>query len=460
MENKNIFLIIPTTFQKWAGGLLIATIAGACLAFLPDGYIYVPTLFIGTIITLWFLWRPKSVLLVFVFIAYMSVGVRFSRLDNLPITGSLDVIMFAWLSVVGSLYMIAKGSAIRLMRTADKIFLLWLALMVVSIFVSPDKITSISKVVRYIAYFVFLLLVKIHFRTERDRRKLLYALLASGIPPMIVALLQFVLHLPSLSVYVSHVSFRPRVFGAGPWALGALLLVELSILLALIPYNKAHNKAGTQWVTIYIVLAVSGILSTFYRSAWLGLIALLGCALFFANRRQVAVAIIALSGVVAFVPQIIQRFMLLFEPGSNLYNRYRLWQWGIQVVTRSLPSLIFGRGWGSFAYYSAHLNGAPTIVETAESQYVEVFFSLGIVGLLVFLALLFALGYQAYMVRTRFPPSHEYHLLGSAQLMALSGIAAMSISYATLSVPSGGFQFWVLTSIFLSSMANRKQKGG
>jgi O-antigen ligase len=384
-----------------------------------------------------------------ILIVLMIVTVSINLPFDFPIRLGMDVILSSLVIVRAFIWLInAPTENVRLTQVS-KIHILFIGSMLLSTLLSPDIIGGISYAVRQISYLCLCLLIPVYFPKAEDVRRLLILILTASIAPLIFALWGLFNNLKTLSALLHNVTYRAEVIGntSGPWALSAFFLVIIAATYALLLYYQ--NKKETAKVIILMVFSAAllvGLMSTFYRSAWIGFVAML----LFSSRRKLSLAVffVIIIGVLSFIfPQVLQRIMDAFTAGSTVYGRLGMWQWTLQVLFTNPVRLITGYGMDAFYSVLQEIGGAPwASVPSPHNYYLEIFFSQGIPGLGLFIALLYQIYQMASNIikRTKDP---LYRAAAEGILLMVVGIATMSISTGPLGNSSPAFYFWVFTAI-------------
>lgn len=190
--------------------------------------------------------------------------------------------------------------------------------------------------------------------------------------------------------------------GANP--LGAYMLVIITLLVALRPWPQRK----TAW-SIVLALCLGALVFSFSRSAWLGTLVALLCVVILRlqTRRQwqqaglvsLGIAILMVTAFFAFQDnRFAQNALYHTDDNSTVAvssNDQR--SSALLAGARDVLHNPLGRGVGSAGPASVHNTAAPA--RLAENYYLQIGQELGWVGLLAYLAVSFAVGFQLWRQR-------------------------------------------------------------
>ena len=168
-----------------------------------------------------------------------------------------------------------------------------------------------------------------------------------------------------------------------PNILGAFLAI--AAIFALDRLLCALKKGGWSVYALSLLLSVSGLLLTFSRGAWLG--AFFGFCLYFLE--SLAPKKDRLFSFAPFFSPVLQRILSIFSPDSSMSYRFSLWK---SVFSLPFTSLLFGVGEGRRALLSLLspvMAAGLEKIEHTHSLYLHILLAEGLLGLLLFLLLIF-----------------------------------------------------------------------
>jgi len=307
-----------------------------------------------------------------------------------------------------------------------------------------------------LSYISLFLLAENFLAGERWRKLALYAVLGSGFLVALYGVLQF-----------ASLEFLPRDFirqdWLGPFSTIGNPIFLGSYLLLLVPlpfyFLKESSRAGKVFLLLLSLFFTASLVLTGSRGAWLGLAALLFFFLFTEKNRRllltatslmvmVLIVLLFLAGLggVSLWERLRSSFSLV--PENTLVQRLYIW-------SRALPTIlerpIFGWGPDSFGVAfpqnadeeSLRLFNGYVFVDKAHCDLIQVAVTLGIVGLIAYLAFLIRLFGLIY------PRRHSDPLLPYA-LPALFGyLVSLQLSFSVVSVAP---VFWALAGISLGGI--------
>ncbi len=168
-----------------------------------------------------------------------------------------------------------------------------------------------------------------------------------------------------------------------PNILGAFLAV--CAIFALDKLLFALKNGGWSVYALSFLLSLAGLLLTFSRGAWMG--AFFGLCFYFwqavKKRRG------RLFSFVPFFSPFFARFLSIFSPDSSMSYRYSLWK---SIFSLPFTSLLFGVGEGKGALLSLLspvMAAGLEKIEHTHSLYLHILVAEGLLGLSLFLALVF-----------------------------------------------------------------------
>jgi O-antigen polymerase len=316
----------------------------------------------------------------------------------------------------------------------NKVLLLAIGYLSLSAFwsVGNDKYVQISF---YLLLFSLFLLIQTNLKKLKDFYKLVFFLISLSLPAILISYYQI---FSGLFYEYADVDIH-RVSGPfdSPNLLGSLLLLTSSLSLILFLYfKKIKEKKYNLFLLTYLFLSLPIFITTFSRSAWLGLVIFLG--IFSLQKRKLFIIIILLFSILLST-------MLTLEPTrerlagfsehtmfDSMYARKDIWRMSYK---KFLAKPFLGYGAGSFATV---INDAKESHNGTENPHNDlVFFSLegGLMGLIAYLIIV--LSFYYYTLRYHY----QLHKLSKKQsgifpsIFIISwGILALLIAFSMISI--------------------------
>jgi O-antigen ligase len=437
--------------------IVIAVLIGLAAYVINPLYIFFGLLAaIGCIVSL-FAPRLYLQIMIIALISTMAINIP----SDFPIRLGVDVFISSILIIRAFIWVTLDAPKNYRLQKVSKFQLFFIISMLLSTLLSPDIISGVSYTFRQISYLAFCLMLPAYFSKERDVYRLLVLVILASLPSLISSLWGLYTNLAFLKVIGHKVTYRAEVLGdaGGPWALSAFFLVIIAVSFTLIVYFlKIKNIQKTIFTITFVGIVILGLISTFYRTGWISFI----CMIFVvAARRHLKIAaffILVLVVLYILLPQIGERLYNAFDPKSTVYGRIELWTWTLKTIIADPVHLITGYGQSAFYLVKQEVGGAVWMeVVSPHNYYLSILFSQGIPGLTLFILML----YQIYLLSlntSKKTDSPLYHSVAEGLLLALVGMAVMSIATSPFGNPSAAFYFWVLVGIGMIADNDIKQQ--
>jgi O-antigen ligase len=284
-----------------------------------------------------------------------------------------------------------------------------------SLFTSESPYTSATEVARILAAVSMFLVVDRLLATERDARRVMAAILASAVVPLLVAMSGLALGFRLTETKDQLQRLTSTFSQSNPF--GHFLVVLIVAAVALLPHVVRRHQ-----VVLGVLLAgmLPALLLTYTRGAWIGLIVGLVVVGIVDNRALLAVLVVGILLVLVAVPSVTGR---VTEIGSNPYPDQRLdslaWRfhhWG-EVLPLANGNPITGIGLKVTAQKTDKL---------PHNDYVRAYVETGVIGLLAYVLLLAALVVTGWRALRRSP--HRGFRRGVAV-----GFLAYAVAFAVVS---------------------------
>ncbi|MCB4811349.1 O-antigen ligase family protein [Methylovorus menthalis] len=337
---------------------------------------------------------PTLIVLGLIFIADRYVLFLLVLLVRASIDQILDTTKFAGIGLGGALNALIILIAFLAYLQADKhirkiLFSIWLpflAAYIIAIVLSPERVPSIKLYLSLISTAAVLMLGMHLVKTEKDFFKWLKIILLSSVIPLLYGFVMLAVH--SMHHFGSRINStfnHPNVF--------AFYLV-LVISIGFYAWKSESDFLGKnlkKWLPIYLAILCLMLVLTQTRSAWLGFAAFFTVYALLYERRYL-ILVVAMPIVALMIPEVRDRLNDLSSGnemvGYAKLNSYawRKYLWECAMNWMQPAKYIFGYGAESFKHYS--IDFFPLAGPTGAAShniYYQVFFEMGIVGLLAYI---------------------------------------------------------------------------
>lgn len=418
------------------------------LAFIPG------ILFIYIVLTLFvsFLF-PKTGLFLIIFIRpcldIFSTN-YITNLNNLRINlaSLLAIITIVFACYVAIIYR-AKLAKIPLKIP----LILFLAISLFSIIITPYLFLSITEFIRLLSIFSLYILCFALISNNDDLIKLLKIIIFSAMIPSCIAYWQFItktgLVLPYEGIY-------NRVYGTfghpSPFAFFLLIPISLGLFFFL-----AGNKRKVENIFLLILsfLYAIPLILTFTRGAWFSLFLILFIIGIFKFRKFLLIIIILGLLTYFFIPLIHARIYSLtdFSRYSSIEWRLNLWK---DLISLSKENIYFGQGLGTaqiISYGKLSYLSEPTF---SHNDYLKILFENGIAGVALYLLLLFSV--LGYLIKFYFQISNKNLKTLLVFILALTlSLFLASLTDNILRSTALMWAYWALLGSLFSILLKQKQ---
>jgi O-antigen ligase len=272
--------------------------------------------------------------------------------------------------------------------------------------------------------------------SERRLRAVIWTMIASGLVSALIVYIDYstgerLVSTAEAAVSAEFDGFARSAGGSdqNPTTAAQMLMVSAGLLLGQIVRHGRYRLAGA--LLLLACLGALGIMSA--RSAVLGLVAMAGLVLLSLRRERgsaiVAAGLLGLLALALFLapPALVERFAVLgdWSGDPTLYRRLSYLRAGADLFA---GSPIWGVGPGNFPLYFAgadfrYLPGREPVPRELHNMYADVAVELGIVGFLLFAALVVK-GLRSAAAAAKL--SNPLGWSGFAVMLALSGLLVAS----------------------------------
>ena len=232
---------------------------------------------------------------------------------------------------------------------------------------------------------LFIIIVPVMVRTRRDARWMIGAYLVVGLPYALGTIFAGPLHLYSQATILG--AQRPEVFGASSSGLG--ILNALFACLAFGQMLYAKKEAVRLGFGLLVSIYTGGVVMSFGREAWVGLLLAVWVILWFRFKSPIALL---------FPLALLPLMLLIFPDIINFFNpakvygidRINIWQDAIAIWQRSPYT---GVGAGNYQFFD--LAYGTDVVGMAHNQFLEVLAEMGVQGFIFLLVTIIMIGRAA-----------------------------------------------------------------
>lgn len=243
-----------------------------------------------------------------------------------------------------------------------------------------------------------------------------------------------------IAVRIYSVFTNPNIFAE-------YLVMTIPLGVGLMWYTKSMKKkmlfmAGVGLLLIALVMTMS-------RGGWLGIFVAAFIFVLIVDKRLLLLSIPIILIMIPFLPKsILERFISI---GSNVDSSI-LYRTKIYDITFHLikDNFINGVGFGYIPFkqvFETYIRTMP--IYHAHNTFLEIFAEGGIIGLLVFLYMIFSILKNANLYLAKSDDKYIKYL-GAGAIASLFGILANGMTEHILYMPRIIFTFWILIGIIIS----------
>ncbi len=376
---------INNSSHKRANFMILLGMLCGVLTLLVDP-LFIPSVILGIILIILIFSTPEIGILLSIFLLPF-----FSFLSNPTISLSILVLV----TFLAYIFKIIRGKRII------KIELIDFAVIVFGVMIYFGGVISVGREVSYqsalltcslmIGYFLVVNLM----RTQKWLNRCFIALASSATLVSLAGILQYFFGTLNVSWldrdYFPDIKGRVTVLFENSNVLAAYLVMVFPLVLCCFLNSSGKNRLLTLISSVSIFTCI---IFTWSRGAWLALI--ISCLLYFLmyskkTLRFLCAIIFIIPFAVFILPDnIIRRFMSIGDMADSSIS-YRVYTWkGTFNAIRE--NLLGGVGYGTETYREYYPTYSYAGMETAEhshSLYLQLWFSLGIIGLIIFAVLMF-----------------------------------------------------------------------
>ncbi|MRT27580.1 O-antigen ligase [Herbaspirillum sp. CAH-3] len=343
-------------------------------------------------------------------------------------------------------------------RKAAVVWLILIAVEAVGVVVTPVPSFGVKMALAFCSYFAVFVCAFYTVRTQDDFRFMVRIIVGSSVIPVIYGLISIALKGAGgiSTLRVQSTFTHPNIF-----AFYLTLVISLGLYVLKSSTFKLSSIQRVSF-TAYVGLLAVMLLLTQTRSAWLAcfLLFVLYGALF---ERRYLVYILVLCCLAMLIPSVQQRIMDL-DAGNSMANYAKLnsfaWRvllWDSALKWMSASRYFTGYGVEAFGFYAPLFFPMAGNTEwSAHNVYVQLFFDVGLLGLLAY----FAVFYQCFRALLKY---YKRDRLAAGILMcALVQYLVVSASDNMLGYLAFNWYFWTAMGMGWSLCSNleRQEKVG
>lgn len=364
-----------------------------------DHYIYLLSLPIAIVIGLVFLFdRYFFFLLVILTRSSLDVVFNSIKLGSFGIGAVLNALVI----LIAILTIFEKPNPIQPdITNIKRAWIIFLTLSFLSLTYSPAVLQSVKVFLIYVSYASMFLLGTKLVNSQSDFDKWIKVVALSSIIPVLYGLFCIVFGGRGMAFSYQE-GFRLRSTFPHPNPFAPYLVLMITVCFYI--YKSKITSIGNglrKTLPLYILLLVAMLIMTKTRSGWVA------CYMFFflyavMHERKYLFIVILAPFVALLIPEVQERVLDLTSDndfGSSGYGRLNSYAWRLKIWSDSLAWMskthyLTGYGLYSFIHHSTSFAMANAFQKqdfdiNAHNIYVQLFFELGIFGLLAFLYLMF-----------------------------------------------------------------------
>lgn len=449
LDSSQMLVIGAAVMVAVLVGLILPVVAGL----LGDSYARLAALPVLFVLGGIFIFN-KRLLLVLVLLLRASgdIVLESTRVGSTGASAGLGGAINALIVLIALLYFIEKP---RLLP--PKAALVWIILLAVEAFgvvVSPNPGSGIKTALAMSSYFAVFVCAFYVVRTQEDFRYMVRLIIASSIIPVLYGIVSI-----GLNAGGGFSNFRLQSTFTHPNILAFYLTLVISLGLYVLksPTFKLSPLQRYGFVAYMGVLFLL-LLLTQTRSAWAACFLLFVMYGVLFERRYLAY-ILVLCCLALLVPSVQQRLLDL-DAGNTVATyaklnsfawRVYLWESALKWMTSS--RYLIGYGVESFGYYASIFFPLAGNVEwKAHNVFVQLFFDVGAVGLVAYLAVF----YQCFRALIRLYPKDR--LAGGILICTLVEYFVVSASDNMLGYLAFNWYFWIVIGMGWSLNFNLERK--
>lgn len=346
---------------------------------------------------------------------------------------SFSLSLFIILTAAGYGIKLVRGKRIFKAELIDVFVILFMLMLLASGVVSAGGAVSLSETVVCCSLMFGYFLVVNLMRTAEWIDRCVNAIISSGVITAAYGVAQYLLGEAKTgwidTRYFTNIEGRVVSSFDNPNVLAAYLVIVFPFLL--LKLSQAKTFKGRLLALICTATVVACIVLTYSRSAWIAVIAI-AVVYGIINSKKVFKCLFALCFAVPLLPfvlpsSVIERFLSIGDI-SETSNFYRVYTW--RGTLEAIKTNLFGGfGYGMEAYEQVYPRFAYAGIEAAEHShnlYLQIVFSMGIVGLVVFSVIIFLFAQRNFEL-CRNSSVRSYSRVASAAFVSVIGALIVGV---------------------------------
>ncbi len=301
------------------------------------------------------------------------------------------------LSLLSLFSLVIKGVCDRKFRWRfDGMGFLILGMLAIYLIASIFSFAQLNSLSIFLVYMSFMLFYFVVINTVRTRKQLFDALalfVLSGALVCLYGVAQYVFGWDTASAWMDEEMFtdiKMRVYSTleNPNVLGEYILLVIPVCVGLV-WERSKKLSKALYVALAGLMFLTLIL-TFSRGCWIGFIIVAGVYVTFVCGKLWGLALIALPFVPMLIPEsIINRFVSVGDM-TDSSTSYRVYIWfGTFGMLKDFWASGIGPGTQAFKSVYPFYSYSGIVAPHSHNMFLQVFVESGIVGISIFLILLF-----------------------------------------------------------------------
>ncbi len=355
--------------------------------------------------------------------------IPFSNIFEHPSATMFMLIVFSFLGFA-SKYI--RGKRVLKMELLDASVLIFSALMLLGgVFTAGGLESTYSAIMYTVFLLMYFLVVNSYIRKTWIYRGIKLVVISTSIVAVIGVFEDGVISSSWVDMSAfSDIGARISSFLGNPNMLGVYLVIVFPLILAqMIVSDRIRSKLG--YAIGALAVAVCTVM-TWSRGAWLGIIVTTVLFLVLYNFKSIwliAAGIVTSPIWFSFLPEsVIKRFMsILSMSDTSILYRFNTWRGVLNMIWDNILS---GIGVGESAFknvYSLYAVSGTETVMHSHNLYLEITLSLGIVGTVVFAAIIVMYSQKCFADITRRRVDSKSRIMISAGLSGIAGALVMGL---------------------------------
>ncbi len=344
-----------------------------------------------------------------------------------------------------------------------RLVLLFVGLATLSVALTPTS-WSINEWLRLLSGVSFFFSAGLVLQEKNKFDRFSLSLLIAVCVPLVLSIFQLLELLPY--EYWDWINQQPigRVSGTYQHPLDIVFFLVYAVPVALYRWEEASNRITEKiFLSIFLLLVFLNLIFTYHRSGWIAILAELG--IWYALKNQLKRVLIG-SLVLLLIGVAFSSWVLTFyEPGTEILSgqadlasgqflRGRGANWIGYLISYSEGGpvrWVFGKG-GSIADLSLPGISAVLAEDEPHNDFIRILHAYGIVGLALYLSLLFVFLREGLLLRKCGQPYQAR--MGGILICSIVAICLLSLTTEPMRYPTGVWYLFVLGSIVSCFPAN------